>query len=77
MSTRANIFSARGKDIKKLGREKGMLFSKDEKKRSMSKSSWIVGALAFVGAAGIVNKGRRLVKNACCKVREMMHKDVE
>ena len=54
-----------------------MLFSKDEKKRGMGKGSWLVGALAFVGAAGIVNKGRRLVKNTCCKIKDMMHKDVE
>ena len=54
-----------------------MLFSKDEKKRGMGKGSWIVGALAFVGAAGIVNKGRRVVKSACCKMKEMMHKAEE
>ena len=54
-----------------------MFFSKDEKKRGMSKGSWVMGALAFVGAAGIVNKGRRLVKNARCKMKEMMHKTEE
>ncbi len=52
-----------------------MFFSKDGKKRCGAKASWMVGALAFIGAAGIVNKGRRLVSGACCKMKEMMHKE--
>ena len=51
-----------------------MIFSKDDKKRCMGKGSWVMGALAFVGAAGIFNKGRRLVKNVCSKCKEMMHR---
>ena len=51
-----------------------MLFSKDGKKHFMRKGSWMVGALAFVGAAGIVNKGRKAVKGACDKVKNIMHK---
>ena len=51
-----------------------MLFSKDGKKPRMRKGSWMVGALAFVGAAGIVNKGRKAVKSACDKIKCMMHK---
>ena len=66
-----------GKIVKTVERKLCMLFSKDEKKRGMGKGSWIVGALAFVGAAGIVNKGRRVVKSACCKMKEMMHKAEE
>ena len=54
-----------------------MLFSKDDRKRMSHKGSWLVGALAFVGAAGIVNKCRRLVGNTCCKIKEMMHKGEE
>ena len=54
-----------------------MIFSKEDRKRVSHKGSWIVGALAFVGAAGIVNKCRRFVSNTCCKVKEMMHKDEE
>ncbi len=51
-----------------------MLFSKDGKKSCMHKGSWMVGALAFVGAAGIVNKGRKAVKSACDKIKSIMHK---
>lgn len=40
----------------------------------MRKGSWMVGALAFVGAAGIVNKGRKVVKGACDKIKSIMHK---
>ena len=45
-----------------------------DKKRYMSKGSWVMGALAFIGVAGIFNKGRRLIKNACTKCKDMMHK---
>jgi hypothetical protein len=51
-----------------------MMFSKDDKRRVMGKGSWVMGALAFVGAAGIFNKGRRLIKSATAKCKEMMHK---
>lgn len=54
-----------------------MFFSKDERKSCGKKASWMVGALAFIGAAGIVNKGRKLVSSACSKMKEMMHKNEE
>lgn len=54
-----------------------MFFSNDGKKRASHKSSWVVGALAFIGAAGIVGKGRKLVKSACCKMKDMLHKTEE
>lgn len=52
-----------------------MFFSKEEKKRGGAKASWVVGALAFIGAAGIVNKGRKLISGACCKMKEVMHRE--
>ena len=54
-----------------------MLFSKEERKKMSRKGSWLVGALAFVGAAGIVNKCKKAVGNACSKMKDMMHKEGE
>jgi hypothetical protein len=74
VNTRKYFFRAWARYLKYYKGDNGMMFSKDDKRRVMGKGSWVMGALAFVGAAGIFNKGRRLIKSATAKCKEMMHK---
>ena len=51
-----------------------MFFSKSEKKRSTVPMILAVGALAFVGAASITNKGKKMVRSVVDKCKGMVKK---
>ena len=52
-----------------------MFFSKSEKKRSTVPMILAVGALAFVGAASITNKGKRMMCSVIDKCKSMVKKN--
>ena len=51
-----------------------MLFGKSERKKTSACTVLVVGALAMLGAAGVVHKSKKLFGTVCDKMKNMMKK---